>query len=148
VEIDNQNFNDMKIYLVDAGSRVYIGIAPGLSRASLAVPRGASRSSIQLRLLADPIGGESAITTENLFVAPGQNVFWAIGSFPTNSFVSALSDVAAATPTSDTRDSVAVCCSPISTGGTWRASAVASLPWWWPRGSTAAPTSASTHPLE
>lgn len=89
VEIDNQNFSAMKVYMMDAGSRVYIGIAPGLSRTSLVIPGGASRTSSELRLLADPIGGASPITTEDLFVAPQQNVFWTIGSFPSNSFVSA-----------------------------------------------------------
>jgi hypothetical protein len=89
VQIDNQNFNDMDIYLIDAGTRVYLGSVNGLSKASLPIPRGASRTDFQVRLLADPIGAGYTIRTPNVLVGPGQNVYWTIGSSPGNSFASA-----------------------------------------------------------
>ena len=89
VEIDNQNFSDMNIYLIDQGTRVLLGSATGLSKTTLLIPGGVVRSSWQVRLLADPIGGASPIRTPALTVAPGQNVYWTIGSDPANSFASA-----------------------------------------------------------
>jgi hypothetical protein len=89
VEIDNQNFSDMNIYLIDQGTRVLLGSANGLSKTTLLIPSGAVRSSWQVRLQADPIGGASPIRTPALLVAPGQSVYWTIGSDPDNSFASA-----------------------------------------------------------
>ena len=89
VEIDNQNYSDMNIYLINRGTRVLLGSAGGLSKTTLLIPAGVVRSSWQVRLLADPIGGASPITTPSLLVAPGQNVYWTIGSDPANSFASA-----------------------------------------------------------
>ena len=88
VQVDNQNFNDMNVYLIDAGTRVYLGLVSGLSKGSLVIPPGSGRSSHQVRLSADPIGGSSPIRTPSLLVGPGQNVYWTIGSSPANSFAS------------------------------------------------------------
>ena len=89
VQIDNQNFNDMNIYFIDAGTRVFLGEVNGLTTGELAIPRAASPSSLQVRLLADPIGSSTPIATPSLTVGPGQTVYWTIGSNPSNSFASA-----------------------------------------------------------
>ena len=89
VVIDNENFNDMDIYVIDAGTRVYLGAVTGLSRITLVVPRGASRSQSRVLLLADPIGGLGPITTPDLIVGPGQTVYWTLGLTPAASFASA-----------------------------------------------------------
>jgi hypothetical protein len=89
VQVDNQNFNDMSIYLIDAGTRIYLGSVNGLTKSSLTIPRGAGRSSLQVRLLADPIGASSSISTGSLLVGPGQNVYWTIGASRASSFASA-----------------------------------------------------------
>ncbi len=89
VEIDNQNFNDMTIYLLDRGSRLLLGPAGGLSKTTLLIPDALRRGDARVRLLADPTGGGSSITTPELLVAPGQSVYWTIGSDPANSTASA-----------------------------------------------------------
>jgi hypothetical protein len=89
VEIDNQNFSDMNIYLIDQGTRVLLGSANGLSKTTLLIPAALARGNWEVRLLADPIGGASPIRTPALLVAPGQSVYWTIGSDPANSFASA-----------------------------------------------------------
>jgi len=89
VQIDNQNFNDMNIYLLDDGNRVFLGAVNGLSTGTLAIPRAAGSSSFRVRLLADPIGSSIPITTPSLSVGPGQTVYWTIGSTASNSFASA-----------------------------------------------------------
>jgi hypothetical protein len=89
VQIDNQNFNDMSIYLLDEGNRVFLGAVNGLSTGTLAIPRAAGSSSFRVRLLADPIGSSIPITTPSLSVGPGQTVYWTIGTTASNSFASA-----------------------------------------------------------
>lgn len=89
IEIDNQNFSDMNIYLIDQGTRVLLGSANGMSKTTLLIPAGLARGNWEVRLLADPIGGASPIRTPTLFVAPGQSVYWTIGSDPATSFASA-----------------------------------------------------------
>ena len=87
--IDNQNFNDMNIYLVSDGQRWLIGQVSGLTKAALDIPVGIARADARVRLLADPIGGSLPITTPVLIVPPGQTVYWTIGSDAASSSASA-----------------------------------------------------------
>jgi hypothetical protein len=89
VQIDNRNFSDMNVYLVNEGTHVLLGSAPGMSKTTLTLPSGSVSSRWQVRLMADPIGGSNAIRTPTLLVAPGQNVYWTIGSDPASSYASA-----------------------------------------------------------
>ena len=89
VRIDNQNFNDMNIYLVNGGQRWLLGQAAGLSLTNLRISAGLAPADGELRLEADPIGSSPAIFTPVLVVARGQGVFWTIGSDPAMSSASA-----------------------------------------------------------
>ena len=89
VQIDNQNFSDMSIYLVNGGQRWLLGQAGGLTRTTLTIPHGTAPVDGRLRLEADPIGGSPAIFTPVLVVSPGQSVYWTIGSDPAMSTASA-----------------------------------------------------------
>jgi len=89
VQIDNRNFSDMNVYLVNEGTHVLLGSAPGMSKTTLTLPSGSVSSRWHVRLMADPIGGSNAIRTPTLLVAPGQNVYWTIGSDPASSYASA-----------------------------------------------------------
>ena len=44
VEIDNRNYSDMSIYLINDGARVLVGSAPGLSKTTLSLPVGSRRT--------------------------------------------------------------------------------------------------------
>jgi len=87
VQIDNQNYSDMEIYVVRSGQRWLIGQAGGLTKTTLTI-RNAIRGNGQVRLLADPVGGARPITTPTLVVPPGQSIFWTIGSDPATSTAS------------------------------------------------------------
>jgi hypothetical protein len=89
VQIDNQNFSDMNIYLVNGGQRWLVGQASGLAQTTLTIPRGVAPGDGRVRLLADPIGGSAPIFTGLLVVSPGQRVYWTIGSDPLMSSASA-----------------------------------------------------------
>jgi hypothetical protein len=88
VRIDNQNFSDMNIYLVNGGQRWLLGQAPGLSSTTLKISSGLAPVDGQIRLEANPIGGSPPIFTPVLVVGPGQSVYWTIGSDPAMSTAS------------------------------------------------------------
>ncbi len=82
VQIDNQNFNDMNIYLVNGGQRFLLGQAGGLTRTTLTISEGVAPIDGRLRLEADPVGASPPVFTPELVVSPGQSVYWTIGSDP------------------------------------------------------------------
>jgi hypothetical protein len=79
VQIDNQNYSDMEIYVVRNGQRLLIGPAGGLTKTTLKI-RNATRGDGRVRLLAEPTGGARPIMTPTLIVPQGQSIFWTIGS--------------------------------------------------------------------
>jgi hypothetical protein len=87
VQIDNQNFSDMDIYVLRNGARWLIGQAGGLTKTTLTI-RGAIRGDGRMRLLAEPVGGVRPIGTPTLVVPRGQSIFWTIGSDPATSSAS------------------------------------------------------------
>ncbi|HKU63045.1 MAG TPA: hypothetical protein VJQ44_17725 [Gemmatimonadales bacterium] len=88
VEVDNQNYSDMDVYLLDRGSRVLIGSVNGLTQSTLLLPAGATGTDGRVQLQADPIGAVSPIRTPQLLVAPGERVFWTIGTGHADSYAS------------------------------------------------------------
>jgi hypothetical protein len=89
IQVDNQNFSDMNVYLVTRGSRWLVGNVPGLTKATLTVPANLAPVDLQVRLRAQAIGGRGATSTPTLIVPPGQQVYWTIGSDPAMSTASA-----------------------------------------------------------
>ena len=88
VRIDNQNFNDMDIYLLDRGTRVLLGSANGLAQTTLTLPATAGASGGRITLQADPFGASGPIRTPALLVAPGEGVYWTIGADRAQSYAS------------------------------------------------------------
>jgi hypothetical protein len=84
VQIDNRNFSDMEVYVVEGGQRFLIGQASGLATTTLTI-RNLQRGGGRIRLLAEPIGAARRIATPTLVVPPGQSIFWTIGSDPSTS---------------------------------------------------------------
>src|SRR5215213_1673596 len=81
VQIDNQNFSDMDIFIVQSGQRMYVGQAGGMAKTTLTI-RNATRGDGRLRLSAEPVGAVARITTPLLVIPQGQSIFWTIGSDP------------------------------------------------------------------
>jgi hypothetical protein len=87
VQIDNQNYSDMEIYVVKNGQRLLIGQAGGLTKTTLTI-RNVARGGGRVRLLAEPIGAARPFATPTLVVPRGQSIFWTIGSDPATSTAS------------------------------------------------------------
>jgi len=89
VQVDNQNFYDMNVYLVNRGTRWLVGRVSGLTTGTLTIPANLAPPDQRVRLQAEGIGGQAAITSPVVLVAPGQAVYWTIGSDPSMSTISA-----------------------------------------------------------
>jgi hypothetical protein len=88
VQVDNQNFSDMSVYLLRGGSRWLVGQAGGLSKSTLTIPTAVAPVDLRVELLAEPIGGNRPFTTPVLIVPRGQTVYWTIGTDPSTSSAS------------------------------------------------------------
>lgn len=88
VQIDNQNFSDMNVYLIARGGRWLVGTVPGMSKTTLTIPASLAPSDLRVVLRAEPIGGRGASTTPTLIVPVGQQIYWNIGSDPAMSTAS------------------------------------------------------------
>ena len=74
VQVDNQGFLDMAVYLVRSSERLRMGTATGNSKTNLRVPPGIVSGLTPLRFIADPIGANRASVSEEITVAPGDTV--------------------------------------------------------------------------
>ena len=88
VQVNNENFNEMMVYLVHDGTRWLIGQVGGLAETTLTVPASLAPADERVRLRAEAVGG-GGTTTPLLIVPPGQQVYWTIGADPTMSNASA-----------------------------------------------------------
>ena len=74
LEVDNRRFYDMTIYVIRSGTRLRIGVAPGLSVTNFPLKRHVIGNGTDLQFLADPIGGGRTPVTQQMFVGPGEIV--------------------------------------------------------------------------
>ena len=72
VLVQNNAYLDMHIYVVRSGQTRSLGMATGLSEATLTLPRQTVLSEIQI--LADPIGGSQSYVTPFLYAYPGDRI--------------------------------------------------------------------------
>jgi hypothetical protein len=75
LEVDNRNFLDMAVYVVNGAHRQRLGTARGNTTTSLVIPDRLIRGGASpLRFLCDPIGGEGLPVSEEIMVEPGDVV--------------------------------------------------------------------------
>jgi hypothetical protein len=74
IEVDNQGFNDMTIYVINGGARTRLGIAPGNRKTTLTIPGYLVSTTTFMRFFADPIGGNRTPVTEEIDVSPGDQL--------------------------------------------------------------------------
>jgi hypothetical protein len=75
LEVTNQWFADMDIYVVHSGQRLRLGLATGNATTDFVIPRAiVNGPSIQLRFLADPVGGTHSPVSDEITVSPGDAV--------------------------------------------------------------------------
>jgi hypothetical protein len=74
VEVQNQGFADMTIYVLSHGTRVRLGLAGGHSTSRFPIPAYALGGDRLVQFLADPIGGTREPVSEEIAVDPGDTV--------------------------------------------------------------------------
>lgn len=74
LKVQNQNFLDMNVFVLQGGQRIRLGTVAGLSTQVLTIPAYIVRGSPQLRFEVDPIGGRGYPRTETISVRPGDEV--------------------------------------------------------------------------
>ena len=74
LEVDNQGFTDMTIYVVNSGQRIRLGLATGKTTTTLTIPASVVGSGRELSFLADPVGSSRSARSEQLFVRAGETV--------------------------------------------------------------------------
>src|SRR5688500_15347308 len=72
IRVQNNNFYDMAVYVVQSGMRWRLGTVTGFSGQSFPVPRSFSADVREVQLLADPIGGGPAYLSQRVRIQPGQ----------------------------------------------------------------------------
>jgi hypothetical protein len=70
VEVTNTSWYDVVVYSVGSGPRWRLGMVGSLQTHTLRIPS----NSLELRLLADPIGSAQVFLSDPIVVSPGQQV--------------------------------------------------------------------------
>jgi hypothetical protein len=74
VQVQNQGFSDMVVYVINGGQRIRLGLATGNSTHTFTIPRHLIRGAGGIRFLADPVGGNRTPVSEEMTVNPGDIV--------------------------------------------------------------------------
>ena len=74
VRVENQRFNDMRIYVYQSSQRIRLGTANGLSTATFTIPKSVMAGITTLRFVAVPIGAPGAEVSEEITVNPGEEI--------------------------------------------------------------------------
>lgn len=74
VEIINNNFYDMNIFIVRSGQRIRLGNVRGNGSRVLTIPAYIADTGGSFRFLADPIGGNRGPISQEMYVNPGDEV--------------------------------------------------------------------------
>lgn len=76
VRVTNNNWSDMTIYLLRAGTRQRLGTVTSQMTHTFVVPSHLISSSSQVYLMADPIGSRHAFRSAPVILNPGQTAEW------------------------------------------------------------------------
>jgi hypothetical protein len=74
VEVENQAFSDITVYVIEGVQRQRLGVVSGNATTHLRIPERLLGRGSPLRFFADPIGGQGLPVTEEIMVEPGDTV--------------------------------------------------------------------------
>lgn len=74
LKIDNQSFNDMKIYVIQGGQRIRVGTANGKNTAAFKLPKSVISGFTTIRIEAVPIGANGHSISEEITITPGDEL--------------------------------------------------------------------------
>ena len=74
LRVDNQSFNDMRIYVIQGGQRIRVGTANGKQTSTFKLPRSVISGFTTVRVQAVPIGANGNSVSEEISVQPGEEL--------------------------------------------------------------------------
>ena len=74
VEVENQSFYDMNVYVVRGGMRARLGTVSGNSTKVFEIPRTFVNVGLPVRFQADPIGASRTPFSQEISVGPGDTI--------------------------------------------------------------------------
>jgi hypothetical protein len=74
IEIQNQEFNDMTVYVLVNSQRTRLGIAPGNKTTVLTIPAYLILGTSVMRFVCEPLAGNTTPVTEQIDVSPGDQL--------------------------------------------------------------------------
>ena len=74
IEVQNEDFNDMAVFVLVNGARTRLGIASGNKSTVLTIPDYLLNGVTFLRFVASPIGGNRSPVSEEVDVTPGDQL--------------------------------------------------------------------------
>lgn len=78
VEVVNQNWQDMHVYVLASGQRRSLGMVTSQNSELFELPRSALAADRDIVFIADPIGSVVAFVSDPVLVQPGDQVRWTI----------------------------------------------------------------------
>jgi hypothetical protein len=78
VQVTNNNWADMRVYVERSGMRARLGTVTSMGTRTFTIPRSMMQAGTNVRLIADPIGSRDAFVSHSLQVWPGQRVEFTI----------------------------------------------------------------------
>ncbi len=78
VEIENQSWNTVHVYVLAGGQYQSLGQISSQNSSRYEVPRGMMGGRKEIRLAADPIGSREGFISDRILVEPGDVVSWTL----------------------------------------------------------------------
>lgn len=74
LRVDNQSFNDMRIYVIQGGQRVRVGTANGKNESVFKLPKTLISGYTSIRVQAVPIGANGSSISQEITITPGDDL--------------------------------------------------------------------------
>jgi hypothetical protein len=74
LRVDNQSFNDMRIYVIQGGQRIRVGTANGKQESKFTLPKSVVSGYTTIRVQAVPIGANGSSVSEEITITPGDDL--------------------------------------------------------------------------
>lgn len=78
VEVENQSWNTVHVYVLAGGQYQSLGQLSSQNTERYEIPRAMHSQRNEIRLAADPIGSREAFISDRIFVEPGDAVSWTL----------------------------------------------------------------------
>jgi hypothetical protein len=74
LRVDNQSFNDMRIYVIQGGQRIRVGTATGKNVSTFKLSKSVITGTTTVKVEAVPIGANGHSVSEEISVQPGEEL--------------------------------------------------------------------------